>query len=148
MSQPLQAQAGPTAAPEPDSVAGATPIGASGPAGPRAQEQELRVDVGGYGAFRYEVSNAVAGSVTLRRFVITTDARFGDRLQAYSEVEYERLSEIEIERGAEESAGGPTFEQTIEGTNGSELALEQAWAQLQLGSVGARVGAILPPVGR
>lgn len=145
---PVQAQTGPAPTLDPDSLIGANERDASAPVAPQAREQELRVDVGGYGAFRYEVSNDVTGSVTLRRFVITTDARWGDRLQAYSEVEYERLSEIEIERGVDESAGGLTFEQEIEGTNGSELALEQAWAQLQFGSVGARVGAILPPVGR
>ena len=138
---PAAGQEGPSAsaqpgAPAPDSVR------------PAPQEQDLRVHVGGYGSFRYEVSDDVAGSFTLRRFVVTTDARLGDRFRAYSEVEYERLSKIEIERAAEASSGGLTLKQELEGSNGSELALEQAWGQLQFGSIGARFGAILPPVGR
>jgi hypothetical protein len=120
--------------------------------GAAEQSSEYRVDVGGYGSFRLEGSNRNAGgepAFTLRRFVVTTDARVGSRLQVYSEVEYERLGEIEVERGVERDGGGLKFEQELEGTNGSELALEQAWAQLNLTpGLGVRFGAVLPPVGR
>ena len=115
------------------------------------EPSEYRVDVGGYGSFRLDGSNRTGGepAFTLRRFVVTTDAHLGGRLQVYSEVEYERLGEIEIERGVERNGGGLKFEQELEGTNGSELALEQAWAQLNLTpGLGIRFGAVLPPVGR
>lgn len=133
------AQEGP--APVPDSARSAG-------AAVTPQENELRVDVGGYGSFRYEAGGRTESSFTLRRFVVTTDARWGDRFKAYSEVEYERLSEVELEREAEAGSGGLTFEQALEGTNGSALALEQAWGELAFGAVGVRFGAVLPPVGR
>src|SRR5688572_21376110 len=88
-----------------------------------AQQDTAEVDVGGYGSFRYELSDAVRGSFTLRRFVLTTGARWRDRLQAYAGAAYE-------------------------GTSEGQVALEQAWAQLRLGPVTARAGALLPPVGR
>ncbi|HET6567644.1 MAG TPA: hypothetical protein VFG50_06745 [Rhodothermales bacterium] len=112
---------------------------------------EYRVDLGGYGSFRLDGNTGedAAPSFTLRRFVVTTDARIGGRFQAYSEVEYERLGEIEVERGVERTAGGLEFEQELEGTNGSEIALEQAWVQYNLSRrLGLRFGAVLPPVGR
>lgn len=112
---------------------------------------EYRVDVGGYGSFRLSTFDQEAGepSFTLRRFVVTTDARVGSRLQVYSEVEYERLTEIEVERGVEARGDGVAFEQELEGTNGSELALEQAWAQYSFSpAFSVRMGAVLPPVGR
>lgn len=115
------------------------------------QAGDFTADLGGYGSFRYELngSDEVPSSITLRRFVITTDARFGDRLQVYSEVEYERLSEIEVERSVAAGEGGLEFEQELEGTNGSEIAIEQAWGQFNFGrGLGFRFGAVLPPVGR
>lgn len=133
-----------------------TPAGVEGDTIPGAQEgppQEtpFRVDVGGYGSFRLDGSDAGEDepSFTLRRFVLTTDAHFGDRFQVYSEIELERFSEIEVERGAEATAGGVEFEQELEGTNGSEISLEQAWGQWNLApGFGVRFGAVLPPVGR
>ncbi|RMH21760.1 MAG: hypothetical protein D6701_02065, partial [Gemmatimonadetes bacterium] len=116
-----------------------------------AQADSLRLDIGGYGSFRYELNgnDDIASSMTLRRFVVTSDARWGWRLRVYSEIEYERLSEIEVERGVERDAGGLEFEQELEGTNGSEIAIEQAWAQFNLTpDFGIRFGAVLPPVGR
>lgn len=137
-------------------VPGAAQTAASDP--PTAEEDPLffqagdfTADLGGYGSFRYELngSDEVPNSITLRRFVITTDARFGDRLQVYSEVEYERLSEIEVERSVGVEEGGLEFEQELEGTNGSEIAIEQAWGQFNFGrGLGLRFGAVLPPVGR
>lgn len=116
-----------------------------------APEQGYRLDVGGYGSFRLDGSDAGGDdpSFTLRRFVLTTDAHLGDRFQVYAEIELERLSEIEVERGVERTDGGVKFEQELEGTNGSEIALEQAWAQWNLTpTLGVRFGAVLPPVGR
>lgn len=111
----------------------------------------FRVDIGGYGSFRLSTFDQEEGkpSFTMRRFVVTTDAHFTDRLQVYSEVEYERLTEIEVERGVEVAEGGVEFEQELEGTNGGEIALEQAWAQYNFApGFAVRMGAVLPPVGR
>ena len=113
--------------------------------------EAYRVDVGGYGSFRLEGSDAPEGepAFTLRRFVVTTDAHLGGRLQVYAEVELERFGELELERGVEREAGGVKVEQELEGTGGSELALEQAWAEYRLTpGLGVRFGAVLPPVGR
>lgn len=119
---------------------------------PAQQIGDATVDLGGYGSFRYSAhdSESVPSSITLRRLVITTDARFGERLQVFSEVEYERLSEIEVERGVSSpEGGGLEFEQEVEGTNASEIAIEQAWAQFNFSSAaGLRFGAVLAPVGR
>lgn len=116
-----------------------------------ADVPDNRVDIGGYGSFRYELndSDELSSGMTLRRLVVTTDARLAGRLQVYSEIEFERLSEIEVERRVERAAGGLEFEQELEGTNGSEIALEQAWAQFLFSPAFAvRFGAVLPPVGR
>ena len=115
------------------------------------ETEDLTLDIGGYGSFRYEAneSDEVPSSITFRRFVVTTDARWKDRFQVYSEIEYERLSEIEVERGVSAEDGGLEFEQELEGTNGSELAVEQAWGQFDFNDAwGLRFGAVLPPVGR
>lgn len=110
-----------------------------------------QVDIGGYGSFRLEGSDRKEGepTFTLRRLVVTTDARLAGRFQVYSELEFERFSEIELERKAERTQGGVEFEQELEGTNGSEISLEQAWGQFNLTqNLGLRFGAVLPPVGR
>src|SRR5688572_15597609 len=110
-----------------------------------AQQGAPSVDVGGYGSFRYELSDPVRGPFTLRRFVLTTDARWRDRLRLFSEVGYERLSGIGVARSVETFEDEVTVAQRVEG-NGGEIALEQAWAQLRLGPIAARAGAVLPPV--
>src|SRR5262249_30320990 len=61
-----------------------------------------KVTMGGYGSVRYETNslkepNKPAG-FDFRRFVLATDATPSDRLQAYIELEFERLGEIEIEK--------------------------------------------------
>jgi len=72
-------------------------------------------------------------------------------------VEFERLNEIEVERSAiPENRGratrdrpGVRFIQEVEGTSGGEIAIEQAWMQYSFtDEFSARVGVILPPVGR
>ena len=147
LQQDRVANAGTTVSPTP---AAAAPADAPADA-PAAGASGLSVAVGGYGSFRLDAGDAPdqADSLTLRRFVVTTDARYGERLQVYSEIELERLSEIELERGVERQAGGLTFEQELEGPNGGEISVEQAWAQFNLGrGFGLRMGAVLPPVGR
>lgn len=132
----------PAPAPNPPAVAGDDTVRTA---------DDYRVDVGGYGSFRLDGSDAGGdpASFTLRRFVVTTDAHLFGRFQVYSELEYERLSEIEVGRGAERTEGGLKFEQELEGTNGSEIALEQAWGQWNVSpAFGVRFGAVLPPVGR
>lgn len=123
----------------------------SGAAESAAEEEGYRVDFGGYGSFRLDGSDLHEDdpSFTLRRFVLTTDARLAGRLQVYSEIEFERFAEIEVEREMERTAGGVLFEQELEGQGGSELSLEQAWAQFDVTpALGLRFGAVLPPVGR
>lgn len=129
------------------------------------------VKIGGYGSFRYEANNIDAGprignlprlrrgfdSFDFRRFVFTIDAAPIERLRFYTEIEFERLSKIEIERNAiPENRGrlgrdraGTRFIQEVEGTSGGEIAVEQAWVQYDFSkSIAARIGVILPPVGR
>ena len=117
-----------------------------------------RVRIGGYGSVRFE-ANSIGGErfvpggsakgFTFRRFVLTTDTRLSDRLRLYTETEFERLLEIEVERKVESTAGGLQFEQGLEGTNGGAIELEQAWAQFDLSkNHGFRFGVVLPPVGR
>lgn len=119
--------------------------------GQREDGDIFGVSVSGYGSFRFEASSSDArpASFTFRRFILNTDASVGDRIRIYSEIEFERFSEIEVERKAEADAGGLTFEQGVEGTNESELAVEQIWAQYDFAPfLGLRFGAVLPPVGR
>ncbi len=129
------------------------------------------VKIGGYGSFRYEANDIALGpevgglprlkrgfnSFDFRRFVMTMDAAPSDRLRFYTEIEFERLNEIEIERNAvPENLGRPTrqrggtrFIQEVEGQSGGEIAIEQAWAQFNFtDKLGGRLGVVLPPVGR
>lgn len=128
------------------------------------------VHIGGYGSFRFEANNIDLGprigalprirrgfnSFDFRRFVLTTDVTPVDRLRIYTEIEFERFGKIEIERTAiPENRGrrdraGTRFIQELEGQGGSELKFEQAWVQYDFISdkLGARVGLILPPLGR
>jgi hypothetical protein len=119
-----------------------------------AEEESYKgvsLSVGGYGSMRFEASSSdeVPEAFTFRRFIVTTDAKIEQKVKIFSEVEYERLSEIEIERAVKRGEGGVAFEQEVEGTSGSELALEQAWGQFDFSQyVGLRFGAVLPPLGR
>ncbi len=127
--------------------------------------------IGGYGSFRYENNNIGLGpqvgdlpqlkrghdAFDFRRFVFTMDSAPHKRLRFYSEIEFERLNEFEIERAAiPENQGratrdrrGVRFINEVEGQSGGEIAVEQAWMQYNFtDNIGARVGVILPPVGR
>src|SRR3954469_4772200 len=117
-----------------------------------------RVRIGGYGSMRYETNNVKAGNnipggsangFTFRRLVLTTDAKPASRLRIYSEVEFERLLEIESEKSAFATPGELTFKQTTEGNPGGSIELEQAWGQYDFAkNHGLRGGIMLVPVGR
>lgn len=110
-----------------------------------------RVRIGGYGSMRYEDSNLAnqKDTFTFRRLVLTTEAQIHPRLTFYSELEYERFRELELERAAFPDAGGLRIEQEIEGTSSSEIALEQAWLQFELDPrLQLRAGGVIVPIGR
>ena len=111
-----------------------------------------RVRLGGYGSFRYEYLTAAhedLNTFTLRRLVLTADARPVDRISIYTELEFERFLQIEVEESTTSQEGGLKFEQEIESSNESEIALEQAWLQFDYAeNHGLRIGAILVPLGR
>ncbi len=123
-------------------------------------DEESRVKLGGYGSVRFENGTSNDPSTfTFRRFVLTTDARLTDRLSVFSEIEYERFSELELEKEAfkireQDTSGritqGLGFKQEIEGTDGSEIAIEQAWAKYKIldDKLALQAGALLVPIGR
>ena len=117
-----------------------------------------RVRLGGYGSVRFETNDVAQGNnipggsaagFTFRRLVLTADARPASRLRVYTEVEFERLFEIGSEKQSSRVPGSLNLKQTLEGNNGGELALEQAWGQFNFAeSHGVRAGVVLVPVGR
>lgn len=107
--------------------------------------------IGGYGSIRAESNNLDADqdTFTFRRFVLTGDGKINDRLEAYFELEFERFGAIELEKGASAGSDGFSAGQAIEGTNGSEISMEQAWARYRINdSVNLDMGALLVPLGR
>jgi hypothetical protein len=126
--------------------------------------------IGGYGSFRFEtndldklprvgnlpVARHDSNGFDIRRLVLTADVSPSERLRLYTELEFERFAKLEIERtaipenrGGQSPIAGTRFIQEVEGQDGSELKLEQFWAQYNLTkNVGIRGGIILPPVGR
>ena len=110
------------------------------------------VTVGGYGSVRYEANTLEEpkpSGFDFRRFVLTTDATPNDRLQAYIEIEFERLAQIEVERAVDRFDEGVKFAEELEGGNGGEIAMEQMWGQFKFSDpFSVRFGMILPPVGR
>ena len=158
LEQSKQAPAAPAPAPAP--AAGPAPA-----APPTAVETEswksslatLRPEwltdfkLGGYGSTRFEASDlsSVNNSFTLRRLVLSGDATIANRIRTVFEVEFERLTELEVERSTTAEGGFQGFSQSIEGSNNSELSLEQAWVELSLADwLKFRMGNILVPVGR
>ena len=111
-----------------------------------------KVTVGGYGSMRFETNSLdepKPSGFDFRRFVLTTDATPNERLQAYIEVEFERMGEIEVERALERSFDGVKFTEELEGNNGAEVSIEQAWGQFKFGEpLSVRFGQILVPLGR
>jgi len=110
-----------------------------------------RVKLGGYGSFRYENDSLdnLNSTFTYRRFVLTTEAKIAPRLRFYLELEYERFRKLELERSANPADQGFQVEQAIEGTDGSEISIEQAWLQYDFTDwLSLRGGAVLVPLGR
>src|SRR3990172_4400862 len=107
--------------------------------------------IGAYGSIRYGTSSLddLHNTFTFRRFVLTTDSQIAERLRAYLELEFERFTELELERRTFPTAGGLRVEQAIEGSNKSEISLEQAWMQYDIADwLKFRGGAVLVPLGR
>lgn len=107
--------------------------------------------IGAYGSMRYGTSSLddMHNSFTFRRFVLTTDSPITERLRAYLELEFERFTELEIERKSFPTAGGLKVEQAVEGSDKSEISLEQAWLQYDIADwLKFRAGAVLVPLGR
>lgn len=123
-------------------------------------DESGKVKLGGYGSVRYENGTSKDPSTfTFRRFVLTTDAQVTDRLSVYSEIEYERFSALELEKKTfkireQDGSGGITqglgFKQAVEGTDGSEISIEQAWVKYKIlgDKLALQAGGVLVPVGR
>ena len=106
--------------------------------------------VGAYGSMRYGASNLENNTFTFRRFVLTVDAPITERLKANMELEFERFTQLEMEKTTTKTPGGGlTTVQAIEGNNQSEISLEQAWMQYDIADwLKFRGGAVLVPLGR
>jgi len=110
-----------------------------------------RVQLGGYGSFRFEGNSADDENLTftLRRLVLTADAAIAPHLRSYFELEFERFRELELERETKIENGGLVVEQAVDGTNESEIELEQAWLEYEVAQpLKIRMGAVLVPIGR
>lgn len=110
-----------------------------------------RVKFGGYGSVRYEASDLreQKNTFTFRRLVFTTDAQLAEKMRFYSELEYERFRKLELEKDVNAQDGGLRALQAVEGTSGSEIALEQAWLEYAIHpSFRPRFGGVLVPLGR
>ena len=121
--------------------------------GARSAVSEIaeRVKIGGYGSLRYEHNSAddTHDTFTFRRFVLTADAAVAPKLRFYLELEFERFRALELERGVEVADGGLKVEQEIEGTNESELAIEQIWLEwAAMDALRFQAGGVLVPLGR
>ena len=110
-----------------------------------------RVQLGGYGSTRFETNSATNENTTftLRRLVLTADAAIAPRLRSYFELEFERFRELELEREVISENNGLTIKQGVDGTNESEIELEQAWLEYAITEpMKLRAGAMLVPLGR
>jgi hypothetical protein len=107
--------------------------------------------LGGYGSVRFEAADTpnVGETFTYRRFVLAGDATIAERLRTVFEIELERFTELEVERTAPSEDGARGFSQSIEGSNHSEISLEQAWLEFAITDwLKFRAGALLVPLGR
>jgi hypothetical protein len=163
LEQSKQAPPAPAPGPAPAAPGPSTPAPAAAPATVETESSwksdlaALRpgwltdFKLGGYGSTRFEASDlpSVNDSFTLRRLVLSGDATIADRIRTVFEVEFERLTELEVERTNTPEGGFAGFSQSIEGSNNSELSLEQAWVELYLADwLKFRMGNMLVPVGR
>jgi uncharacterized protein YifE (UPF0438 family) len=141
------------APPPPTAVQPAAPATTVPPAPPSLARPSWLSDfkLGGYGSTRFEANdlNKFSDSFTFRRFVLTGDATIGERLRSVVEIEFERLTELEVERRQPVEGGLRGFSQSIEGSDTSEISLEQAWMQFALADWARfRAGMLLVPLGR
>lgn len=116
-----------------------------------SSELAERVKLGGYGSVRFEGNSLKeqSNTFTFRRFVLTADAKPADPMRVYMELEFERFTQLELERTTRPEAGGLRVAQTVEGTDGSEISFEQLWFQYDLYDwLKFRTGQILVPLGR
>lgn len=110
-----------------------------------------RIKLGAYGSIRYEGSTLADQNqtFTFRRFVLTADANIAPRLHGLMELEFERFRELELEKHLGPAEGGLAAQQTVEGTDQSEISFEQAWLQYDIVDwLKFRGGAVLVPLGR
>jgi hypothetical protein len=115
------------------------------------QDLFARVKVGGYGSVRYEANDLQneKSTFTFRRMVLTTEAQINEHMRFYTEIEYERFRQLELERTVTPTDGGLQVEQAFEGTNGSEISVEQAWLEYAIDPrLRLRAGGVLVPIGR
>jgi hypothetical protein len=157
LREQVQSQSRP-AAPAPAPTAPAPPTASPPPTVGQAPETDTYrsslegVKLGGYGSVRFEANSLgeARDSFTFRRFVLTADARIADPLRAVVELEFERFTQLEVERqtGAG-SANGLSALETVEGSDETEISLEQAWLQYEIEPwLRYRAGMLLVPLGR
>jgi len=150
-SQAAQPPAAPVAPATPTATAPVTTVETPAPGKIERLSSIADFKLGGYGSTRFEASDLdrLNESFTFRRFVLTGDATIGGRLRGLFELELERLTELEVERTAPSEAGRRGFQQSIEGSDKSEISLEQAWVEFTLADwLKYRAGMMLVPVGR
>lgn len=119
--------------------------------GASTDTSERRFHFGGYGSVRGEVNNldAEQSGFTFRRFVLTGEGAVNDRLKTYFELEFERFGALELSKSNAVDANRFSAAQAVEGTRGSEISMEQAWARYTVNSaVDLDFGAMLVPLGR
>ncbi|HWP58752.1 MAG TPA: hypothetical protein VNL14_12750 [Candidatus Acidoferrales bacterium] len=107
--------------------------------------------IGAYGSLRYGTSNLddLHNTFTFRRFVLTVDSPLAERLRANLELEFERFTQLELEKRTFPEEGGLKTEFAVEGTNESEISLERAWPHYEIQPwLNFRAGAVLVPLGR
>jgi hypothetical protein len=146
----------PTATPPPAGAPLQGPPGpatAADPAAPPAKSTSWIPDlkIGGYGSTRFEASDIdrVGDTFTFRRFVLTGDATIANRIRSVVELEFEHLTNLEVEKSMPSEGGLRGFSNSIESSNGSEISLEQAWAEFNLADwLRFRAGMLLVPLGR
>lgn len=133
-----------TKAPKEDSKYGEKPLLKFG-------NEKNNFKLGGYGSIRFSTDSAqgIHDTFTFRRFVLTTDALIASKFRIYSELEFERFRKVEVEKTFNIDEGGIAQTSSIEGTNNSEISLEQAWFQLEFKDyIRLQGGGVLVPIGR
>jgi hypothetical protein len=155
-------QAPPAVAPAaPAAPAGASPQGQPTPTPATATEPQATpatstpwitdFKLGGYGSVRFEASDIdrVGDTFTFRRFVLSGDATIANRIRSVVELEFEHLTNLEVEKSTPSEGGLQGFGNSIESSNGSEISLEQAWAEFMFTDwLRFRAGMMLVPLGR